>query len=137
MNMASLARLGVMGSLLLLGASGCSSSDSTTSTGGTGKVEDSLEIYSWWTSGGEVSALNALLDVYRKQYPGVDVTNAAAADPTAARATLAKRLQTGEPPDSFQAISGVDLMTSVAAGKMKPISALAKENGWLTHSPRL
>src|SRR5262245_60237750 len=36
-------------------------------TGGGGK----LEIFSWWTSGGEVEALNALYDNYKKKYPNV------------------------------------------------------------------
>jgi len=130
MKFASLSKLGVMGSLLLIGASGCSSSDSTTGAGNTGKVEDSLEIFSWWTSGGEVAALNALLGVYTKENPGVDVTNAAAMDPTNARETMKKRLETGDPPDSFQAISGVDVMSWVAAGKMTPITSLSKANAW-------
>jgi hypothetical protein len=35
-----------------------------------------LEVFSWWTSGGEVAALDALFDHYKKQYPGVGVVNA-------------------------------------------------------------
>src|SRR5450432_1620156 len=112
---------------LLLGASGCSSNASSSSGG---KVEDSLEIFSWWTNAGEVEALDALINVYRSENKGVDVTNAAAADPTHAREALQKRLQSGDPPDSFQAISGVDVMTWVADGKMKPISDLSTKNGW-------
>ncbi len=107
---------------------GCSSGG--TSDGDRGRVEDSLEIFSWWTSAGEAEALSALLAVYSDAEPRVEVTNAANDDPTTARETLKKRLQSGEPPDSFQAISGVDIVNWVDAGKMEPITALAAENGW-------
>jgi len=38
-----------------------------------------LEIFSWWTSGGEVGALQALYDIYTRDYPGVEIINAALA----------------------------------------------------------
>jgi len=38
-----------------------------------------LEIYSWWTAPGEVEALDALYAVFKQQYPGVDIINAALA----------------------------------------------------------
>ncbi|HEY4106740.1 MAG TPA: extracellular solute-binding protein, partial [Polyangiaceae bacterium] len=62
--------------------------------------------------------------------PSVDVTNAAAVDPTTARQTLQTRLEMGDPPDSFQAVSGVDVMTWVTQGKMQPITELSMKNGW-------
>ncbi len=106
------------------GCSGSGSGDDANS------VEDSLEIFSWWTNPGESEALTALLDVYRQQNSGVDVTNAAATDPTNARQTLQTRLESGDPPDSFQAISGVDVMSWVSQGKMVPITELSDKNGW-------
>ena len=36
-----------------------------------------LEVFSWWTSGGEAMALESLFNVYKYKYPGVDVLNAA------------------------------------------------------------
>lgn len=111
---------------------GCSSSGSGAEAG---NVEDSLEIFSWWTNPGEVEALNALLDVYRSENKGVDVTNAAAVNPTTARQTLQTRLESGDPPDSFQAISGVDVMSWVDQGKMVPITPLAMKNGWANSFP--
>jgi glucose/mannose transport system substrate-binding protein len=106
---------------------GCSSDQAAA---GKAKSEDSLEIFSWWTSAGEAEAFSALLDVYAEAEPNVEVTNAANDDPTTARETLKARLQSGEPPDSFQAISGVDIMNWVGAGKMDPITELAADNGW-------
>ena len=36
-----------------------------------------LEVFSWWTSGGEAVALEALFKVYNHKNPGVEVCNAA------------------------------------------------------------
>src|SRR5688572_25139345 len=38
-----------------------------------------LEIFSWWTSGGEVEALNALYEIFSAEYPDVEIQNAALA----------------------------------------------------------
>ena len=38
--------------------------------------ENKLEVFSWWTSGGEAAALDALFNVYKKQSPGVEIVNA-------------------------------------------------------------
>jgi glucose/mannose transport system substrate-binding protein len=123
----SLSKAALVVSLSALGL-GCS--DDSADEDQPQKAEDSLEIFSWWTSAGEAEALSALLEVFSDEQPGVEVTNAANDDPTTARETLKTRLQAGEPPDSFQAISGVDVMNWVAAGKMEPITALAARNGW-------
>ena len=34
--------------------------------------ENKLEIFSWWTSGGEAAGLDALFNVYKKQNAGVE-----------------------------------------------------------------
>jgi len=77
------------------------------STSQTGTVE----IYSWWTAGGEAQALARLIDRYKTTYPGDDVLNSTAgsADPTAAFDAMKKRLADGDPPDAWQAILGADL----------------------------
>jgi hypothetical protein len=36
-----------------------------------------LEVFSWWTSGGEAMALESLFKVYKYKNPGVEVLNAA------------------------------------------------------------
>src|SRR5215203_5922350 len=77
----------VFGSTLLLGALGCSSSDSTdkpTNTGaagetGTGAGGDSgggeqvLQLFSWWVAPGETEALRALEDTYQDAHAGARV----------------------------------------------------------------
>src|SRR3954453_3282558 len=67
-------------------------------------AEDSLEIFSWWTSPGESKALQALFDAFTAANPGVKVVNATVAGGAGvnAKAVLQTRLQGGQPPDSWQ-----------------------------------
>jgi glucose/mannose transport system substrate-binding protein len=131
-NWFTLARLACV-SCLAFAAAGCS--DDPVDEDGPA-LEDTLEIYSWWTGSGEAQALQALLDLYSEKHPGVSVTNAAALDPTNARTDLAERLEAGDPPDSFQAISGVDLLAHVNDDRMQPLTMLAEDNGWLEAFPQ-
>ena len=95
-----------------------------------------LEIFSWWTSGGEVEALNALLDPFKKKYPNVEVINAAITGGTMSggdmKAVLQTRMMGGDPPESFQVHLGGELLDGsyVSAGKMEPLDFLYKEEGW-------
>src|ERR1051325_6436073 len=61
-----------------------------------------LEIFSWWTSPGEVEALQALYDVFKAAYPDVEVINAALAGGAGPggnmKAVLQTRLLAGQPP---------------------------------------
>jgi glucose/mannose transport system substrate-binding protein len=98
-----------------------------------------LEIFSWWTAGGEAEGLAAMFDIYRKMYPKVLLINATVAGGAGsnAKAVLATRMQGGNPPDSFQVHAGHELIDSwVRAGKMEPISFVFKDNGWLDRFPR-
>lgn len=74
-----------------------------------------VEIFSWWTSGGEKEALSALIDVHEERVPSAHVTNAAVEHADKAREELSRRLQEGIPPDLFQANSGTDLLDWVVA----------------------
>jgi glucose/mannose transport system substrate-binding protein len=94
-----------------------------------------LEIFSWWTSGGEVEALNALYDIYKKKYPSVEVVNAALAGGAGAggnmKAVLKTRMLGGDPPDSFQVHLGHELIDShVVPGRMEPLDELFASEGW-------
>jgi glucose/mannose transport system substrate-binding protein len=72
------------------------------------KETKQLEVVSWWTSGSEASALDALFTAFRRSSPGVDIANAAVAGGAGsnARVDLAKRLQDDEPPDVWQTFTG-------------------------------
>lgn len=99
------------------------------------ELESSMELFSWWTEPGETEALETLISLFQERHPEVSITNAAAANADEARSRLKERLDLGEPPDSFQAISGVDLLHWVEEGKMTSLSTLAEEEGWFQVFP--
>jgi glucose/mannose transport system substrate-binding protein len=97
-----------------------------------------LEIFSWWTAGGEAEGLAAMFDLYRSLYPSVQLINATVAGGAGsnAKAVLATRMQGGNPPDSFQVHAGHELIDSwVRAGKMEPITFIFENNNWLDRFP--
>ncbi|MCC6905779.1 MAG: extracellular solute-binding protein, partial [Anaerolineae bacterium] len=97
-----------------------------------------VEVFSWWTGGGEAAGLEAMIGVFGEQYPNVEFVNAAVAGGagTNARAVLASRLQAGDPPDSWQAHAGQEIIgTYVAAGQIEPLNDLFEANGWLDVMP--
>jgi len=97
-----------------------------------------VEIFSWWTAGGEADGLNAMYEVFGAEYPGVEIINATVAGGAGsnAKAVLATRMQAGDPPDSFQVHAGHELIDSwVAADKMEPVTFIFEENGWLDSYP--
>ena len=98
-----------------------------------------LEIFSWWTAGGEAEGLAAMFDIYRARFPAVPIINATVAGGAGsnAKAVLATRMQGGTPPDSFQVHAGHELIDSwVVAGKMEPITFIFRDNGWLGSFPK-
>src|SRR3990172_9433512 len=75
-------------------------------TGAQGANE--VEVFSWWTGGGEAAGLEAMIADFDVKYPDTEFINSAIAGGagTNARAVLATRLQAGDPPDSWQAHAG-------------------------------
>lgn len=103
------------------------------------KKENKLEIFSWWTAGGEADGLNAMFALYHQKYPDVEIVNATVAGGAGsnAKAVLATRMQGGNPPDSFQVHAGHELIdTWVVAGKMEPITFIFKDNDFLKAYPK-
>ena len=113
-------------------ASGTANSGSPTASGAplTGK----LEIFSWWTTGGEAAGLQALYDLYPQQCPGnVTIQNStiAGGGGDAARQVLSSRMQGGDPPGTFQIHMGHELLDSyVASGDMQSLKSLFQAQGW-------
>jgi glucose/mannose transport system substrate-binding protein len=92
-----------------------------------------LEVFSWWTSGGEAMALEALFEAYKHKNPGVEVLNAAVTGGggSAARPVLQTRLAAGDPPDTWQVHPGHELFGQyVQAGYCVPITVLYQSEGW-------
>jgi len=97
-----------------------------------------VEVFSWWTGGGEAAGLDAMLAVFTTEYPDVVFTNSAVAGGagTNARAVLASRLQAGDPPDSWQAHAGQEIIgTYVAAGQIESLNSLFEDEGWIAVMP--
>jgi glucose/mannose transport system substrate-binding protein len=92
-----------------------------------------LEVFSWWTSGGEAAALQALFDAYSAQYPDVEIINATVAGGggSAARAVLQTRLAGGDVPDTWQVHPGFELIGQyVEPGYVAPVTSLYEAEGW-------
>lgn len=98
-----------------------------------------LEIFSWWTGGGEEAGLNAMIERFAELYPEVSVVNAAVAGGSGvnARAVLTTRMLGGDPPDTFQVHAGEELNALwVAAELMQPLNAIYDANGWMEQYPQ-
>jgi glucose/mannose transport system substrate-binding protein len=121
--------LGVVLTALVFGLAACGGDDEEE-----GAVKsDRLEIFSWWTAGGEAEGLEQFFNVYKQQNAGVSIVNATVAGGAGAnaKAVLKNRMLGGDPPDSFQVHGGQELIdTWVVPGKMEPITDLWEEEGW-------
>ncbi|HET9958256.1 MAG TPA: ABC transporter substrate-binding protein [Polyangiaceae bacterium] len=102
-----------------------------------------IEIFSWWVSGGEVDALNAVLDLNQEKYPKTKVKNLTEDLADEARQRLEQRMAQGAPPDTFQANVGADLFKWVLfngvddkESKVEPLNAIAEANGWFDVFPK-
>src|SRR6266536_3520894 len=92
--------------LVLAGCGGGKKASSGTSSA------SKVEVFSWWTGGGEAKGLEAMVADFKKKHPEITFENAAVAggSGTNAKAVLASRLQAHQPPDSFQGHAGAELL---------------------------
>ena len=96
-------------------------------------VSGKLEVFSWWTAGGEADGLKELFKLLKTQNPDMDIINATVAGGagTNAQAVLRTRMLGGNPPDSFQVHGGSDLLDNwVKADKMDDITSVWIKNGY-------
>jgi glucose/mannose transport system substrate-binding protein len=96
-------------------------------------VSGDLEVFSWWTSGGEAAALQALFDSYAASFPNANIVNATVAGGggSAARPVLQTRLAGGDPPDTWQVHPGWELLGQyVDPEYVVPVNDLYEEMGW-------
>ncbi len=98
-----------------------------------------LEIFHEWIGPGQEESINALMDVYRRRNPGVDVVNVF--DPGLGEAqhwrALQTRLQRGEPPDSWQLHAGKETLAYVIPGQLEPLTCFFQDQGFDKVMPRL
>lgn len=96
-------------------------------------ASNQVEIFSWWVGGGEAAGLAAMQKVFEAQYPAIKFVNAAVAggSGTNARAVLATRLSANDPPDSWQAHAGQEIIgTYVAAKQIAPLDDFFASSGF-------
>ncbi|MBN2141822.1 carbohydrate ABC transporter substrate-binding protein [Candidatus Woesearchaeota archaeon] len=72
---------------------------------------NALAIYHWWTSSSEASAVNALVDVFSKEYPNVAIMSAPVKGGNVDfhAVVLQPMVLNGEAPDSFQGHPGYEV----------------------------
>jgi glucose/mannose transport system substrate-binding protein len=112
---------------------------SVSAVGAQDEPSGELEIFSWWTGGGEAAGLEALIARFTEEHPDVTVVNSAVAGGSGvnARAVLTTRMLGGDPPDTFQVHAGQELNAVwVAAGLMQPLNDLYEANGWMDQFPQ-
>jgi len=91
-----------------------------------------IEVFSWWTSGSEDAALQAIISAAVKANSGLEVVNAAVAGGagTNAKQVLATRLAGGDVPEIWQTHPGGELGQYVDQGVLADMTALYKSEGW-------
>ena len=96
------------------------------------ELSGKLEMFSWWTAGGEADGLNAMYGLYRKAHPKVEIVNATVAGGagTNAKAVLSTRLTGGDPPDSFQLHAGLEVEKYEPGKYLQPLDRLYASEGW-------
>jgi glucose/mannose transport system substrate-binding protein len=133
--LASVLSLMTMAALVLAACAPAATPTSAPTQAGAAK----LEIFSWWTNGGEATGLNKMYDIYKAKNPGVEIVNATVAGGagTNAKTVLKTRLQGGQPPDSWQVHAGKELTSYVDAGQMEPLTQFFKDQGFDKVMPKL
>jgi glucose/mannose transport system substrate-binding protein len=129
-------RRGIILALMVgLVATACGGDGAEKSTTSNKKVE----VFSWWTAGGEAQALDALVEVFNQKYPKFTFDNAAVAGGggSAARAVLATRLSANKPPASWQSHAGQEVLSNYAdAGELQSLNSLFDQQGWTGVMPK-
>ena len=94
------------------------------------KETDALEIYHWWTSGGEAAAIGALVDVFEGLYPDTIVTQLAIAggSGTTMIPVITSLVLAGEAPDAFQMHAGYEGIEYFKADLLDNINDIWTDN---------
>jgi len=100
---------------------------------------DVVEIYHWWTSGGEAAAINALVDVFKAKYPDVAVIQSPVAGGAGYvfQAVIKPLVLAGEAPDAFQMHAGYEGKPYYDGGYLDPITSLWSDEKWADVIPKV
>ena len=112
------AAVAVVGVAALLSAAACGGDDSS------GSGSKNVEVFTWWADGGEKAGLDGLVAQFGTDCAGYTFQNGAIAGGAGANAkqVLASRLQQNDPPDTFQAHAGAELLDYINAGQVEDLS---------------
>jgi glucose/mannose transport system substrate-binding protein len=117
--------------IALLGAAGCTQGASRDHGEAGVPGQSPIEMFAWIERIGAHDPLAELVDVHHQRYPEDNIINARAALSGLARKTLRARMMRNEPPDTFQANAGDDLMqwvltngTDARESKLLPLDDL-------------
>jgi len=93
-----------------------------------------IELFTWWQKTAESDALEELSAAHRRRYPADVLIDATAGASGQGRSTLRRRMESDEPPDTFQANAGNDFMQWVlvngvddSASKLLPLDGLTAD----------
>jgi glucose/mannose transport system substrate-binding protein len=104
----------------------------------TDRGDREVEVFSWWVGPGDREGLDALVGVFRQHNPDVRFINASVEGGAGvnAKSVLATRLQTNDPPDSYQVHAGLELASDIRTGKVEDLTYLYDREGWRDKFPR-
>ncbi len=96
-----------------------------------------VEIYHWWTSGGEKAAIDALVKVFNQKYPDITVLQSPVAGGAGGpmRAVMRSLVLAGEAPDAFQMHAGYEGKPYFDAGNLDSINDVWTEQGFAAVIP--
>lgn len=91
--------------------------------------ERKVEIFHWWTAGGEREAADAMFAALNGMYPDIEVVEnpVAGGGGVSHRVVLQARLSAGLPPDTWQTLGGAELKSYVDGGYLVPLDDLWAE----------
>ncbi len=93
---------------------------------------DVLEIYHWWTAGGEKEAIEGLVTEFNERHPDTVIIESPVAGGAGIefRTVIKTLMLAGEAPDSFQTAGGSGVSLWVEEGVFESITFLWEEEGW-------
>ena len=114
----------------LLAGAACGADDA-------GSTKD-VEVFTWWADGGEKAGLDGLVATFGTDCAEYRFVNGAIAGGAGSNAkqVLASRLSQGDPPDTFQAHAGAELIDYINAGQIEDLSAEYQQWGLTNAFPK-
>mgnify|MGYP001266211185 CR=1 FL=1 len=100
-------------------------------------LKDQLEIMTWWTGAGDEAGYKALLQLFKEKYPRISLFSSAVEGGAGlnARIVLGRRMDEGNPPDTFQA-NQKSIRAWAGKNKLSPLTELYKQENWLNKFPK-